>query len=149
VVLKNKDPFVPLLIERKRGETQLFAKEVTVEGRRYIVCRNEGPRPSHVGARKVGSPACDRNPPHCHGAVRPDYARDDWRGTVPQDLLGSIVDRVEVDDREIRIVGRKDVMEQAVLANGRARCRRFAVFVRKWRAGQDETANTYVIEITL
>ena len=41
--------------------------------------------------------------------------------------LGSIVDRVEVDDREIRIVGRKDVMEQAVLANGRARCRRFAV----------------------
>jgi len=41
VVLKNKDPFVPLLIERKRGETQLFAKEVTVEGRRYVVCRNE------------------------------------------------------------------------------------------------------------
>src|SRR6516164_1926726 len=41
VVLKNKDPFVPLLIERKRGETQLFVKEVTVEGRRYIVCRNE------------------------------------------------------------------------------------------------------------
>ena len=40
-MLKNKDPFVPLLIERKRGETQLFAKEVTVEGRRYIVCRNE------------------------------------------------------------------------------------------------------------
>ena len=40
-VLKNKDPFVPLLIERKRAETQLFAKEVTVEGRRYVVCRNE------------------------------------------------------------------------------------------------------------
>ena len=31
---------MPLLIERKRGETQLLAKEVTVEGR-YIVCRNE------------------------------------------------------------------------------------------------------------
>ena len=30
-----------MLIERKRGETQLFVKEVTVEGRRYIVCRNE------------------------------------------------------------------------------------------------------------
>ena len=41
IVLKNEDPFVPLLIERKRGETQLFAKEVTVEGRRYVVCRNE------------------------------------------------------------------------------------------------------------
>ena len=41
IVLKNEDPFVPLLIERKRGETQLFAKQVTVEGRRYVVCRNE------------------------------------------------------------------------------------------------------------
>jgi transposase len=41
LVLKNKDPFVPLLIERKRGETQLFVKQVTVEGRRYIICRNE------------------------------------------------------------------------------------------------------------
>ena len=41
IVLKNNDPFVPLLIERKRGDTQLFAKEVNVEGRRYIVCRNE------------------------------------------------------------------------------------------------------------
>jgi len=41
VVLKNTDPFVPLLIERQRGETQLFAEEVKVEGKRYIVCRNE------------------------------------------------------------------------------------------------------------
>ena len=31
LLLKNNDPFVPLLIERKRGET-LFANEVTVEG---------------------------------------------------------------------------------------------------------------------
>lgn len=29
--------------------------------------------------------------------------------------LGAIVDRVEVDYRQIRIVGRKDVLEQAVL----------------------------------
>ena len=41
IVLANEGPFVPLLIERQRGETQLFAKEVTVEGKRYIVCRNE------------------------------------------------------------------------------------------------------------
>jgi hypothetical protein len=32
---------LPLLIERKRGRTQLFVKEVTVDGRRYIICRNE------------------------------------------------------------------------------------------------------------
>ena len=40
-MLANEGPFVPLLIERQRGETQLFAKEVKVEGKRYIVCRNE------------------------------------------------------------------------------------------------------------
>jgi len=45
VVLDDEKPFTPLLIERAKGETQLFAKEVEVaapEGdRRYIVCRNE------------------------------------------------------------------------------------------------------------
>jgi hypothetical protein len=41
-------------------------------------------------------------------------------GDVPfrKAYLGSVVDRVEVDDREVRIIGRKDVLEQAVLANG-------------------------------
>ena len=32
---------MPPLIKRQRGETQLFAEEVTVEGKRDIVCRNE------------------------------------------------------------------------------------------------------------
>ena len=45
IVLANDDPFVPLLIERESGETQLFIKQVkvTVDGqnRRYVVCRNE------------------------------------------------------------------------------------------------------------
>jgi hypothetical protein len=41
IVLANDDPFVPLLIKREAGETQLFVKQVKVEGRRYIVCRNE------------------------------------------------------------------------------------------------------------
>jgi transposase len=40
IVLDNDEPFVPLLIERKAGETQLFVKQVKLEGRRYIVCRN-------------------------------------------------------------------------------------------------------------
>jgi site-specific DNA recombinase len=40
-------------------------------------------------------------------------------GEVPfrKAYLGSLVDRVEVDDREVRIVGRKDVLEHAVLAS--------------------------------
>ncbi len=41
VVLRDSKPFVPLLIERGRGDTQLFVKEVAVDGARYIVCRNE------------------------------------------------------------------------------------------------------------
>ena len=41
VVLKSEKPFTPLLIERGRGDTQLFVKQVTVNGARYIVCRNE------------------------------------------------------------------------------------------------------------
>jgi Transposase DDE domain len=41
VVLEDGRPFMPLLVERAKGETQLFVKEVAVAGRRHIVCRNE------------------------------------------------------------------------------------------------------------
>ena len=41
IVLENDDPFVPLLVERKARETQLFVKQVKIEGVRYVVCRNE------------------------------------------------------------------------------------------------------------
>ena len=41
IVLENDDPLVPLLVERKAGETQLFVKQVKAEGVRYVVCRNE------------------------------------------------------------------------------------------------------------
>jgi hypothetical protein len=42
VVLADERAFTPLLVTRAAGqETQLFAKEVPVAGRRYIVCRNE------------------------------------------------------------------------------------------------------------
>jgi Transposase DDE domain len=41
IVRENDDPFVPLLVERKAGDTQLFVKQVKLEGNRYIVCRNE------------------------------------------------------------------------------------------------------------
>ena len=59
-------------------------------------------------------------------------------GEVPfrKAYLGSIVDRVEVDDHAIRIVGRKDVLEQAVLANGDSAAP-VRSFVRKWRTRQD------------
>ena len=65
------------------------------------------------------------------------------RGEIPfrKAYLGAIVDRVEVDDREIRIVGRKDVLEQAVLGNG-GFVPRVRSFVRKWRTGQDSKSRS-------
>jgi hypothetical protein len=41
IVLENEDPFTSPLVKRKAGETQLFVKQVKIEGKRYIVCRNE------------------------------------------------------------------------------------------------------------
>jgi hypothetical protein len=40
-VIEDDQPLTPLLIERARGETQLFVKEVKVGTARYILCRNE------------------------------------------------------------------------------------------------------------
>ena len=40
-VLDDEQPLTPLLIERTRGETQLFVKEVKLGTARYILCRNE------------------------------------------------------------------------------------------------------------
>jgi hypothetical protein len=40
-VLRDDGVGVPLTIPRQKGETDLAVKEVKVEGRRYIVCRNE------------------------------------------------------------------------------------------------------------
>jgi site-specific DNA recombinase len=50
--------------------------------------------------------------------------------------LGAIVDRIEVDDHQVRIVGRKDVLEAAVAANG-GPMPGVRSFVRKWRARKD------------
>jgi hypothetical protein len=41
LVLEDEAPLTPLLVERVRGETQLFVKEVKVGAARYVVCRNE------------------------------------------------------------------------------------------------------------
>jgi site-specific DNA recombinase len=67
-------------------------------------------------------------------------------GDIPfrKAYLGSLIDRIEVDDREVRIVGRKEVLEQAVLASRQGQAGVHS-FVPKWRAKQDETVNTYVL----
>jgi Transposase DDE domain len=60
VVLADSKPFTPLCVERANGEqTQLFAKEVKVEGRRYIVCRNEAEAAKDAADRQAIVAALD------------------------------------------------------------------------------------------
>ena len=61
VVLADSKPFTPLCVERANGEqTQLFAKEVKVEGRRYIVCRNEAEAAKDAADRQAIVAALDQ-----------------------------------------------------------------------------------------
>lgn len=60
VVLEDKAPFTPLLVERQKGETQLFAKEVTADGRRYIVCLNEDQAKKDAAERQAVIESLDR-----------------------------------------------------------------------------------------
>lgn len=70
-------------------------------------------------------------------------------GAIPfrRAYLRSVIDQVEVDDTEIRIHGRREVLERLVMGGG-ATPAGVPSFVRKWRAGQDETENCYVIVAT-
>ena len=58
-------------------------------------------------------------------------------GEIPfrKAYLGSLVDRIEVDDGEVRIVGRKEVLEKAVLASRQCQAGVHS-FVPKWRSRQ-------------
>ncbi len=61
VVLADTRPFTPLCIERAGGEqTQLFVKEMKVEGRRYIVCRNEAEAAKDAADRRAIAAALDQ-----------------------------------------------------------------------------------------
>src|SRR5215212_6123771 len=61
VVLADERPFTPLCIPRANGEeTQLFIKEVQVEGRRYIVCRNEAEAAKDAADRQAIVTALDQ-----------------------------------------------------------------------------------------
>jgi site-specific DNA recombinase len=51
--------------------------------------------------------------------------------------IRSIIDAVEVDDRVIRIIGSKDIL-QAAIAGKQIENGNVCGFVRKWRAAADE-----------
>jgi hypothetical protein len=61
VVLDDSRPFTPLCVERTGGkQTQLWIKEVKVDGRRYIVCRNEAEAEKDAADRRVIVAALDQ-----------------------------------------------------------------------------------------
>jgi site-specific DNA recombinase len=62
--------------------------------------------------------------------------------------IRAVVDQVEVDDEEIRIIGRRTVLERLVMGGGAVPAG-VPSFVRKWRASQNKTANSYTIEIAI
>ncbi len=59
-------------------------------------------------------------------------------GDIPfrKAYIAAIVDRIEVDDHAVRIMGRKEVREQAVMANERTQPVVHS-FVPNWRPRQD------------
>jgi len=61
VVLADRRAFTPLCVPRAGGaETQLFIKEVTAEGKRYVVRRNEAEAVKDAADRKVVVEALDQ-----------------------------------------------------------------------------------------
>jgi hypothetical protein len=61
VVLADDRPFTPLCVRRAGGgDTQLWVKEVKVEGRRYIVCRNEAEAEKDAADRRAVVDALDQ-----------------------------------------------------------------------------------------
>jgi hypothetical protein len=60
----------------------------------------------------------------------------------------AIIDWIEVDQGTICIMGRKDILEQAV-TNGGHITPGVRTCIAKWRAVQDKSANTYVIEVEI
>jgi len=49
-VLEDEAPLTPLLVERARGETELFVKEVELGAARYILRMAVGPKAVGAGA---------------------------------------------------------------------------------------------------
>jgi hypothetical protein len=101
IVLEDDKRFTPLLIERPSGETQLFVKEVTVEGRRYIVARNEAEAEKDRADRAAIVEALDRQLKKGDKALVGNSAyRRYLRSTSPQAFeidAGKVADEARYD----------------------------------------------------
>ena len=126
-----------------------------------------GPQPAREPDRAQGTPR--RSWPRrwltctAHRVRRaPDHPRED-RPAIPllrdklyhgllelrQAYARLVMDEVTVSDEEIRISGSKAVLARCAAAEEIPSTPAVLSFVREWRAIQDKTANTYVIEIPI
>jgi hypothetical protein len=72
-------------------------------------------------------------------------------GGYRRDHLRALAQRVEVDTKEVRIMGSKGVLLRILVATSGTKSAGFGMpsLVPKWRATQNKTANSHVIEIAL
>lgn len=108
------------------------------------------------GERERAKAALDRTLSQGAGAIAIDPAKVDAFSRLMTDLLAqgntpalkaylrSILGAVEVGDKTIRIMGSKEVLAGAVTGKNSAR-QNVRGLGPKWRAGEDETGNSYVI----
>jgi hypothetical protein len=61
--------------------------------------------------------------------------------------IRSIIDAVEVDDKAIRMIGSKDML-QAAIAGKQIENGNVGGVVGKWRAILNKTANSYILDIS-
>jgi hypothetical protein len=62
---------------------------------------------------------------------------EDADTNIRKGYIRSIIDAIEVDDKSIRIIGSKDIL-QAAIAGKQIENENVRGFVRKWRATADE-----------
>jgi hypothetical protein len=72
-------------------------------------------------------------------------------GGYRRDYLRALAQRVEVDAQELRIMGSKSQLLRTLVVASSEKTAGFGVpsFVPKWRAIQNKTANSYIIEIAI
>lgn len=72
-------------------------------------------------------------------------------GGYRRDHLRALAQRIEVADKEVRIMGPKSKLLRTFVAasSGKSVVNGVRSSVPKWRATQNKTTNSYVIEITI
>ena len=94
-VIDDDGVAVPLVITRQKGETQLAVKEVTIAGRRYVICRNEEEAKKDAEARAELIAGLERQLAHGDKALVANKGFRRFLKTPEGD--GFVIDRAKVE----------------------------------------------------